>query len=763
MNELQEAAQNTITQWAWLIPLFPLAGVLINGFFGKKLSKTTVGLLACFTVLCSFLLSIACVAQLAGMPVDARRVIVDVFPWIAAGTTKIMFGIMLDPLSSVMILVVSGVGFIIHVYSLGYIENDPGYKRFFTYLNLFTFSMLVLVLANSLALLFVGWELVGLCSYLLIGFWYHKDSAADAGKKAFIVNRVGDFGFLLGMLAIFWIFGSLNFKDIFHTLEINAAVTPWFMGAGTMPVKTALSAATPILGLPLVTIITLALFLGATGKSAQIPLYVWLPDAMEGPTPVSALIHAATMVTAGVYMVARLSMLFALSSTTMMVVAIVGAATAIFAATIGLVQNDIKRVLAYSTVSQLGYMFLACGVGAFSVGVFHLMTHAFFKALLFLCYGAVIHSCEHAFHDAGSHADPQDMRNMGGLWKYMKITWFTFLIGSMAIAGVPGLSGFFSKDEILWKAFNAPFSLTIGGFPLGSILWAVGALAAVMTAFYMFRLIFMTFHGKERLPQNAHPHESPPAMTIALIVLAFAATVGGYVGVPHVIKDMGINVGNESFYKWLEPVFEPAQTIIAEGGALEAIDFSNGGEEVGVQNTLAAGITGLNFAKHGQEGIITPEAGNVAVAHRESENEAAATHSEKQSAHENVALEKKLMNISIVLALLGIFVAFIMYNRNPQIHHDIREGLGVIHTVLLNKYYVDEIYYYTIVLPGRVFSEFFLWKFFDVCIIDGIVNGVALLVRGVSAVVRRIQTGVVMNYALVIVIGILAILAYYIF
>jgi NADH-quinone oxidoreductase subunit L len=413
-----------------------------------------------------------------------------------------------------MTLIVTGVGFLIHIYSIGYMHNDTGFWRFFAYMNLFIFAMLNLVLADNFLLMFLGWEGVGLCSYLLIGFWYEKKFTGDAAKKAFIVNRVGDFGFILGMLLIFSTFGSLNFSTVFNSaslLSVGNTTALW---------------------------ITMLLFIGAMGKSAQIPLYVWLPDAMAGPTPVSALIHAATMVTAGVYMVARCSILFALAPVTMEFIAIVGAVTAVFAATIGLVQNDIKKILAYSTISQLGYMFLAMGVAAFSAGIFHLMTHAFFKALLFLGSGAVIH----AMHDE------QDIQKMGGLKKYLPVTYKTFLIGAIAIAGIPPFAGFFSKDEILWRAFSSE-----QGSP---VLWLLGVFGAAMTAFYMFRLVTLTFEGEKRFdPHRVHPHEAPKTMTMPLIILAILSIVGGFVGIPHasVIEN------------WLEPVFSPAQYKLLSG------------------------------------------------------------------------------------------------------------------------------------------------------------------------------------------------------
>jgi len=459
----------------------------------------------------SFLTSIVIFFQLSALPAGERVMQKIVFPWILSGKFHIDIGFLIDPLSSVMILVVSGVGFFIHLYSTGYMAEDKGYARYFSFLNLFAFFMLMLVLSNNFLLFYLGWEGVGLCSYLLIGFWYEKKTAADAGKKAFIVNRIGDFGFALGVILIFWTFGSLNFTQVFE----NAPHVLAFGGG-------------------LVTVITLLLFMGATGKSAQLPLYVWLPDAMEGPTPVSALIHAATMVTAGVYMVARCHALFLLAPVTMGVVAVVGAATAIYAASIGLVQNDIKRVLAYSTISQLGYMFLACGVGAFAAGIFHLMTHAFFKALLFLAAGSVMHAL----------AGELNMQKMGGLKKHLPITFWCFLAGTLAISGIPLFSGFFSKDEILWKAFSSPH----GHY----LLWLIGVITAALTAFYMFRLFFMTFLGKSRVDTQIEPHihEAPKSMTIPLMVLAVLSVIGGYVGIPHSLG------GSNRFEGFLSSVFE---------------------------------------------------------------------------------------------------------------------------------------------------------------------------------------------------------------
>jgi NADH-quinone oxidoreductase subunit L len=493
----------------YLVPLFPLIGFLLNGLFLGHLRKGLVSIIACGSVGLSFAYGLVYFLDLLSLPEGARIINNVLFTWIPSGQFHANISFLLDPLSAVMVLVVTGVSFVIHIYSIGYMHGDAGYGRYFTYLNLFVFSMLILVLADNYLLMFVGWEGVGLCSYLLIGFWFEKKSASDAGKKAFIVNRVGDFGFLIGLFIIFWQIGSLDFAAVFGK-------APHVFAAGGGLVTTA----------------TLLLFVGAIGKSAQIPLFVWLPDAMEGPTPVSALIHAATMVTAGVYMIARSNVLFLMAPATMAVVAIVGVATAFMAGTIALAQNDIKRVLAYSTVSQLGYMFVACGVAAFSAGIFHLMTHAFFKALLFLGSGSVIHAL----------AGTQDMRFMGGLKRRMPVTYWTFIIATLAIAGVPGFSGFFSKDEILWKAFSSEF---------GSVwIWAVALITAAITAFYMFRLIYLTFHGHERMESRIkdHIHESPATMTVPLVILAILSVIGGYIGIPHLF-----GVSNQ-FEEFLAPV-----------------------------------------------------------------------------------------------------------------------------------------------------------------------------------------------------------------
>jgi NADH-quinone oxidoreductase subunit L len=631
-----------------LIPLLPLAGFLINFLGIGKVPKKLVGLIACGTVLGSFLLSVKMFFELRALPEAARVITENWLPWIKAGGFEVEFSFLLDPLSAVMILVVTGVGFLIHVYSIGYMSHDPGYGRYFSYLNLFTFSMLVLVLGGNFLVMFVGWEGVGLCSYLLIGFWFEKKSASDAGKKAFIVNRIGDFGFLLGMFIIFWQVGSLDFQTVMALAPSDGG----FAIGGT-----------------LITAATLLLFLGATGKSAQIPLYVWLPDAMEGPTPVSALIHAATMVTAGVYLLARTSVLFVMAPTTLMVVAIIGCATAFMAATIGLAQNDIKRVLAYSTVSQLGYMFMACGVAAFAAGIFHLMTHAFFKALLFLGAGSVIHAM----------SDEQDMRKMGGLKKHLPITFKTMFIATLAISGMPFFSGFFSKDEILWKSFSSDY-----GHPL---FWVIGVITAMLTAFYMFRLIFMTFYGKERMDDNtkSHLHESPKAMTVPLIVLAVLSAIGGLIGIPHILG-AGIGVTN-IFEHWLDPVFVQTNAVMATAGA-----------------------------------------------------------------HHAAALEVGLMVGSVVLALVSIFAARYLYLKNPEAATKLKESFAGLHKLLEGKYFIDELYEKLIIRPIHYLSIAF-WKLVDVILINGLIDGGAFFIGGISRALKPAQSGRVTAYLTVFTIG----------
>jgi NADH-quinone oxidoreductase subunit L len=624
----------------WLIPIWPLLGFLLNGFFGRRLGKSAVGIVACGSVGLSLLASLAAVAELLALPQEARRVTQVMAPWIGAGNFQADWGLLLDPLSSVMILVVSGVGFLIHVYSIGYMHEDPDYPRFFTYLNLFTFSMLMLVLANNYLLLYVFWEAVGLCSYLLIGFWFEKQSAADAGKKAFIVNRVGDFGFALGVMLLWTTLGTLQYDQVF-------ASAPAQLPAGGL----------------VVTAITLLLFLGATGKSAQIPLFVWLPDAMEGPTPVSALIHAATMVTAGVYMVARSAPLFELAPVSLTVVAWIGGLTAVFAATIALVQNDIKRIVAYSTISQLGYMFLACGVGAFAAGIFHLMTHAFFKALLFLGSGSVIHGL----------SGEQDIRKMGGLRKHMPVTAWTFLIAALANAGIFPLAGFWSKDEILYGA--------IAGGQVA--VWALGAGGAFLTAFYMLRCYYVVFEGSSRVDTHAahHLHESPPVMAVPLVILALFSAGVGFVGFP---PEHG------AYHRFVEPVFAAARGAEAHAAPVGAVPMAI---------------------------------------------------------------------LSLAIGVAGVLVATRFYVWRPEIPARMAERYSKAYRVLLNKYYVDELYDALIVEPIRR-GSFWLWRKFDEPVIDGSVNGVASVVRVGSLVLRRVQTGYVMNYVLSFIVGVVAILGY---
>jgi NADH-quinone oxidoreductase subunit L len=499
-----------------LIPALPLLGAVINALAGRRLPRRAVAAIAVGSVSLAFVVALFEFIILLSLPpaarIDPANTHQVLYSWITVGKLDVSVAFLLDPLSAVMALVVSGVGALIHLYSVGYMAEDEGYTRFFTYMNLFAFSMLLLVLADNYLLLYVGWELVGLCSYLLIGFWFTREAARSAAVKAFVTNRIGDFGFALGVILMWTSLGTLNYAGVFAKAPQVFAV-----------------------GAPVVTAMTLLLFLGATGKSAQIPLYVWLPDAMEGPTPVSALIHAATMVTAGVYMVARSHVLFELAPVSLQVVGIIGAVTALFAATIAVVQTDLKRLLAYSTISQLGYMFLAAGVGAFGAGIFHLMTHAFFKALLFLGAGSVMHAMGNVI----------DMRRLGGLAKSMRVTYFTFLAAALALAGFPLLSGFFSKDEILSSAFVS------GNYAL----WALGLLTAVLTAFYIFRGVFLTFHGEQR-DHSLHPHESPPVMTTPLVFLALLAVIGGYVGLPTVL-------GANWFGQFLAPVFGEGASNVA--------------------------------------------------------------------------------------------------------------------------------------------------------------------------------------------------------
>jgi NADH-quinone oxidoreductase subunit L len=722
----------------WLIPLLPAAGALLNGLFGIRwFSRPAAAAIACAAMAGAFGLSVWAFFGLLQLAPDARDYTVIVANWITPlpletatgmGSFEVPWSLRLDPLSAVMILVVTGIGLLIHVYSTAYMHEEPraGYARFFAYLNLFCFFMLVLVLGGNFLVMFVGWEGVGLCSYLLIGYWYEKKSAADAGKKAFLVNRIGDYGFVLGIFLVFFTFGTLDFRAVAD-------------GAAAMPRETA--------AFGVLSLICLLLFVGATGKSAQIPLYVWLPDAMEGPTPVSALIHAATMVTAGVYMVARNAVLFEQAPIVMGIVAVIGALTALMAATIGLVQNDIKRVLAYSTVSQLGYMFLATGVGAFAAAVFHLMTHAFFKALLFLGSGSVIHAM----------AGEQDMQKMGGLKKYMPVTFITMMIGTLAIAGIPPFAGFFSKDEILYRTF------------LGSpLLWVLAVLTALMTAFYMLRLMYLTFYGPYRgvawghaaspaaraeaaahgvpHPHDAHahghahkddhevthgkadaaahghdagwhgPHESPRAMTVPLMALAVGAVVAGFAGIPAALG------GGHAIEHFLEPSFTASAAVAADAHDVP---------------------------------------------------------------HLSHAAEIGLMGLSVLIALGGILLARHFYLTRPDIPARLAGRWPRLHALLWNKYYVDEIYDATAVRgalqSGRGLFGFdrtvvdggvngaatltrlgaWISHMFDKYVVDGLVNLVGWTAGEGSFVTRRLQTGLLQNYALLTVAGLFVFLTVY--
>ena len=629
--------------YVWLIPVLPLAAFLITIVFGKWWIKDEAHWLPILAMAGSFGLSIAAFIQIRG---SEEPVVLELWRWFSVGSFQVPFGFQVDQLTSVMLLVVTGVGTLIFIYSKGYMHGDPGYYRFFAYLSLFAFSMLILVMASNYLLLYFGWEAVGLCSYYLIGFYYHKPEAAAAGKKAFIVNRVGDFGFGLGVMLIFMTFGTLEYVGVFEQVEAGLA------GQGVLLA------------------VALLLFMGAMGKSAQFPLHVWLPDAMEGPTPVSALIHAATMVTAGVYLVARSAVIFASVPSSLVVVGAVGTFTAIFAAFIGICQKDIKKVMAYSTVSQLGYMFMALGVGAWPIAIFHLMTHAFFKALLFLGAGSVIHSL----------GGEQDMDKMGGLAKRIPVTYYTLMAGALALSGIFPFAGFWSKDDILGSAFNS------GKY----IFWAVGLLAAFITAFYTFRMIFMTFFGKSRLDEETskHVHESPLPMIIPLIVLAIASLLGGFLGLP---GKLGL------LQKFLDPVFAPANHIM-----------------------------------HAHEHVLA-------------------------------ATDYILMVVSVLVAMSGIALAWYMYVKRP---HDLPKKVGAslapLYRLVYNKFYIDEIYQYTFVRLA-VDGSRWLWRNFDVKVIDGAVEGVAWLWQKGGSLVRPLQTGRVQNYLLGMFIGVFVIVTVVVF
>ena len=628
----------------WLIPILPLLGAALNGLCGKRLPLRGIAAIAVGAVACSFLLALIACFTLG----DATRMEVY-FPWIAGADFQVDFNLYLDPLSAVMSLIVTGVGLLIHIYSIGYMAGEKGVHRFFAYMNLFLFFMLTLVLAGNYLLLLVGWEGVGLCSYLLIGYYFRREDAADAGKKAFIVTRLGDLGFLIGLILIYTTFGSLDYLVIFP----EAAQFPMDSdGTGAL------------------TLIGLLLLAGAVGKSAQIPLYVWLPDAMLGPTPVSALIHAATMVTAGVYIIARSSPIYVQAPEALMVVAVIGCITALYAATIGILQTDIKRILAYSTISQLGYMVMACGVGAFGAAVFHLMTHAFFKALLFLGAGSVIHAM----------GGEQDIRKMGGLRKKIPITFWTFLFASLALIGAFPFAGFFSKDEILWRTFTSSTGA-------GRFLWVLALLTAGLTAVYIGRLVFLTFFGESRAdPEVAsHIHESPRVMTVPLIVLAVLSLIGGWIGWPQILG------GSNHFEHWLEPA------------------------------------------------LAVP-----AAAHAAGEE----------------SLEFLLMGLSLAVAALGVYIAYYLFLKRREAADRLAQASGGIHRLLLNKYYVDEIYRFLFVKPLVLGSTEVLWKTLDVGAIDGTVHLAARTTRGIGDTLRKIQSGNIRSYAGWMVLGALLLIGY---
>ncbi|MGB6431969.1 MAG: NADH-quinone oxidoreductase subunit L [Candidatus Acidiferrales bacterium] len=687
----------------WLIPLFPLAAAAMMLLFGRHFPKAAVNVFCVGGVFLSMLYAFGAILQLLARPVSQRVVEYVLFDWLPAGAMHTtagqlvrfdaQWGYLFDPLTVVMLGVVTGVGFLIHVYSIGYMSHEGGYYRFFGYLNLFMFSMLTLVLANNILEMFVGWEGVGLCSYLLIGFYFHKKSATDAGKKAFIVNRIGDAGFILGVFLMAGTLGTINFTQLWPAIALGN----FHHGDAAL------------------TAIALLLFVGATGKSAQLPLYVWLPDAMEGPTPVSALIHAATMVTAGVYMVVRTSAIFSMAPLALEVMAGVGAATAIFAATIGVLQTDIKKVLAYSTISQLGYMFLACGVGAFSAGIFHLMTHAFFKGLLFLAAGSVIHAM----------SGEQDMLKMGGLAKKIPTTYRTMLAATLAISGIPPLAGFFSKDEILGRTFGA-----------SHLLWLVGWITAGVTAFYMFRLLFLTFSGESRVsPEAEHRiHESPASMTVPLVILALLSIVGGLVGI------------DGRFEKFLDPVVAPpAMGMLTEGPASPA---------------------------------------SLSLRHDEVEAPAAPQEAEKEAGE--ATPELLLMALSVGVALAGILLAYYLYLKRTDLPAKIAASAGGLYRLVYNKYYVDQIYDAMFVnrvkdlaLGLGAFDRIFIDGLFingagrltratglvsawwDKWFVDGLVNLGARIFWLVSYPMRMLQTGRVGSYALLIVVGLLVFIGYY--
>jgi NADH-quinone oxidoreductase subunit L len=783
----------------------PLAGALVCWLVGRKVrSEALVGAAACGSVavsaVCAFLLAFTGEGGGALRNPAAAPVMSHLWTWIEVGGFRADYGFAMDRLSGVYACFITFVGFLIHLFATGYMHGDRGFYRFFAYLNLFMFMMLTLVLGDNLLLMFVGWEGVGLCSYLLIGYYTDRREAGDAAKKAFVANRIGDWGVVLGIMLVFWLTAGAGHPSISFFDKTAGA-----LGAGGGP--EVVSALKTIGGMAVeafdwqlifaggITSAAVLLFIGATGKSAQIPLYVWLPDAMAGPTPVSALIHAATMVTAGVYMVVRCSAIFSHAPTALFIVAVIGAATAIFAATIAIAQNDIKKVLAYSTVSQLGYMFLACGVGAFVAAIFHVMTHAFFKALLFLGSGSVIHGMHHE----------QDMRRMGGLKKYLPVTFATMAAGWLAISGAPLLSGFFSKDEILWKTWSTE---SLGTAGIGKILWVVGIVTAGLTAVYMTRLMVMTFWGSERFreahaggqadeahahahdegskphdarlasegdrphhapgekadahdtgahgthhaaagheDEDAHeehhhgpfePHESPWMMTVPLVVLAVLSVVGGWVGIPYALSGGAVS-------NYFEQTLEPVVAHAPEHGAAAA--------HAGGAATHAAGASAQTPAAHGNEGALPQSVGEGEAAHGSPAGHGAAA-GPAEHAHdpEEVFQERVFSGISVAVGVVGIVVGFLVFGRRPLLRMP---------RLLENKYYVDEGYDAALINPIKAGSREGLWRFFDVGVIDGVVNGLGRGTAALGGVLRYLQAGFVRSYAAIILLGALAVLGYF--
>lgn len=684
-----------------LIIFAPLAGAAINWFVGRRVrNERFIGAVGCGSVAISTLVAFYLAFKSDGALRSEAPLLDHIWTWLQVGTLRADFALAMDRLSGTYALFVTFVGFLIHLFAVGYMRGDKGFYRFFAFLNLFMFAMLTLVLADNFVLMFVGWEGVGLCSYLLIGYYFDKQEAGDAAKKAFITNRIGDWGFVLGIMLTFFVTGSVSFFANPAAGETAQTALSFFQDR---PVDEFTLGAVIAGG---ATSIAVLLFIGAAGKSAQIPLYVWLPDAMAGPTPVSALIHAATMVTAGIYMIVRCSAIFVHAPTAMFIVAIIGAATALFAATIGLAQNDIKKVLAYSTISQLGYMFLACGVGAFVAAIFHVITHAFFKALLFLGSGSVIHGMHHE----------QDMRRMGGLKKYMPITFATMLTGALAISGIPIFAGFFSKDEILWKTWSASaFGLPSTTF--SRLLWAIGALTALLTAIYMTRMMVMTFGGKERFRETAaehheagdhhgpaEPHESPWIMTAPLIVLAVLSTVGGFIGVPYalssVFTDKDVNV--------IEHTLEPVVAAVPLGGHIATA----------IHEGAAEGALGAP--------------------------ESAASAAHPAHTAEELSAERILAAVSILIGLLGIGVGLVLFKARPLLQMP---------RLLENKYYVDEIYDAALIRPIKTTSREVFWQIIDIGVLDGFLHSIGEAVTEAGRLARYLQAGFVRGYAAIILAG----------